>query len=81
MLHDRSNIMAENPNPGAEQAESAREKDSIDAVIEVYKRDVDRTLLRENLKLTVEKRLRKLQEFVRFSEEMRRAGAKQADKG
>ena len=32
-----------------------------DPVVEAYKRDVDRTLLRENLKLTPEERLLKLQ--------------------
>ncbi len=46
----------------------------MDPVIEVYKRDVDRTLLRENLKLTPEQRLRKLMELQRFAEELRRAG-------
>ena len=30
----------------------------IDPVIEVYKREIDRTPLRENLKLSVEDRLR-----------------------
>lgn len=35
-----------------------------DPVIEAYKKDIDRTLLRENLKLTVEQRLRKLQDFA-----------------
>jgi hypothetical protein len=45
-----------------------------DPVIEVYKRDVDRTLLRENLKLTVTQRLEKLMAVQRFAEEMRRAG-------
>jgi hypothetical protein len=34
-----------------------------DPVIEVYKKDIDRTLLRENLKLSVEQRLQKLQDF------------------
>jgi hypothetical protein len=33
--------------------------DYVDPVIEAYKKDVDRTLLRENLKLTVEQRIRK----------------------
>lgn len=45
-----------------------------DPVIDVYKRDVDRTLLRENLKLSVEERLRNLMRLQRFAEEMRRAG-------
>jgi hypothetical protein len=45
-----------------------------DPVIEEYKKHVDRTLLRENLKLTVEQRLRNLMELQRLSEELRRAG-------
>ncbi|HEX7185519.1 MAG TPA: hypothetical protein VF756_27090 [Thermoanaerobaculia bacterium] len=45
-----------------------------DPVIEAYKKDIDRTLLRENLKLTVEERLRNLMRLQRFAEEMRRAG-------
>lgn len=45
-----------------------------DPVIEAYKKDIDRTLLRENLKLTYEQRLLKLMELQRFAEELRRAG-------
>ena len=45
-----------------------------DQVIEAYKKDIDRTLLRENLKLTVEERLRNLMRLQRFAEEMRKAG-------
>jgi hypothetical protein len=45
-----------------------------DPVIEAYKGDVDRTLIRENLKLTVEERLRKLAALQRFAIELRRAG-------
>jgi len=47
-----------------------------DPVIEAYKKDIDRTLLRENLKLTVEQRLRALMELQKLSEELRRAGQK-----
>jgi hypothetical protein len=36
-----------------------------DPVIDVFKKDVDRTLLRENLRLTPEQRLRKLQSAPR----------------
>lgn len=43
-------------------------------MIEAYKKDVDRTLLRENLKLTVEERFLKLLELQRFAEEVGRAG-------
>jgi hypothetical protein len=45
-----------------------------DPVIEAYKKDVDRTLLRENLKLSVEERFEKHMQFQRFAEELRRAG-------
>ena len=40
-----------------------------DPVIEAYKRDADRTLLRQNLKLNVEERLRQLMELQKFAEE------------
>ena len=45
-----------------------------DPVIEAYKRDVDRTLIRENLRKTVTERLERLMELQRFAEELRRAG-------
>ncbi len=43
-------------------------------VIEVYKKDIDRSLLRENLKLTPEQRVLKLQDFVRFLVAVQQAG-------
>ena len=39
-----------------------------------FMRDVDRTLLRENLKLTPQQRLEKFSSFMRFIAELRRAG-------
>jgi hypothetical protein len=45
-----------------------------DPVIEAYKKDVDRSLLRENLKLTVEERLRQLMRLQRAAEELAEAG-------
>jgi len=53
-----------------------RESKAIDSdpVIEAYKKDVDRTLLRENLKMSVEDRLRQLMELQKFVEELQRAG-------
>lgn len=45
-----------------------------DPVVEVYKKDIDRTLLRENLKLSVEQRFEKHMQFQRFAEELRQAG-------
>ena len=49
-------------------------------VIEAYKKDVDRTLLRENLKLSVEQRLLKHMQFQQFAAELRRAGQKATDR-
>ncbi len=46
----------------------------IDPVIEAYKKDVDRTLIRENLKLTVEQRFEQLMDLQRFAEGLREAG-------
>jgi hypothetical protein len=45
-----------------------------DPVVEAYKKDIDRTLIRENLKLTVEERFQKATALLRFAEELRRAG-------
>lgn len=45
-----------------------------DPVIEAYKKDVDRTLLRANLRLTVEERIRRHQQLLEFAMELRRAG-------
>lgn len=47
---------------------------SPDPVIEAYKRDVDRTLIRENLRLTVEERFQKLMRLIEFAEELKKAG-------
>lgn len=47
-----------------------------DPVIEAYKKDVDRTLLRENLKLTPQERIEKLMAMQRFAAELERAGRK-----
>jgi hypothetical protein len=44
-----------------------------DPVIEAYKKDVDRTLIRENLKRTPDERLRRLEAFVRDMAELRAA--------
>ena len=47
---------------------------TIDPVIEVYKKDIDRTLLRENLNLTVEQRFRKFHDYMRFLDRVKLAG-------
>lgn len=45
-----------------------------DPVVEAYKPGVDRTLLRHNLRLTVEQRLEQLEQLVQDCAEIRRAG-------
>lgn len=44
-----------------------------DPVIEAYKKDIDRTLLVENLRVPVDERLRRLQDFVAGIEQMHAA--------
>ncbi len=46
----------------------------VDPVIETYKKGIDRTLLRENLRLSVSERIERLMELQRFAEEVGRAG-------
>jgi len=48
--------------------------DLYDPVIEMYKNDVDRTLLIKNLGLTPAQRAEKLVDFMGFLDEMRQAG-------
>lgn len=62
-------------------ADQSAETDWHDPVIEVYKKDVDRTLLRENLKLTVDERFRKFEQFMRYAFELKEAGRKARQRG
>jgi hypothetical protein len=50
--------------------------DLYDPVVEAYKKDVDETLLLENLKLTPNERSLKFQRNMRMLYELRRAGQK-----
>ncbi|MDX2152322.1 MAG: hypothetical protein SFV54_16410 [Bryobacteraceae bacterium] len=52
---------------------------SMDLVIEAYKKDVDVTLLDENLKRTAEERVLALQKFEEFREELRKSALKTRD--
>ena len=52
-----------------------------DPVIEAYKKDIDRTLIRENLRLTVEQRFKNLERLQEFAEEIRRAVKEQSHSG
>jgi hypothetical protein len=44
-----------------------------DPVIEAYKKDVDRTLIRENLKLTIDERVGRMINALRLAEALRRS--------
>ncbi|MBE7490347.1 MAG: hypothetical protein HS108_01080 [Planctomycetes bacterium] len=46
----------------------------MDDVIDAYKKDVDRTLLREYLKMTVEQRFERFLALMKFLEELSIAG-------
>ena len=48
----------------------------VDPVIEAYKKDIDRTLIRANLKLSVEQRFENLMHLQHFAAEMRQAMAR-----
>ena len=52
---------------------------SMDKVIEVYQRDVDLTLIDESLRRTPEERIRALQEFESFREQLHEAMEKRRD--
>ena len=45
----------------------------VDPVIELYKKDIDRTLIRRNLRLTVEERFENLMRLQEFARDLRNA--------
>ncbi|MCU0535988.1 MAG: hypothetical protein MUD14_19035 [Hydrococcus sp. Prado102] len=47
------------------------ERCSIDDIIDLYEKDVDETLIMENLKLTPEQRLKKMEDFINTMELLR----------
>jgi hypothetical protein len=59
---------------------SRDDPNSADPVIEVYKKHIDRTLIRQNLRLSVDQRFRQLMELQRFAEELKNAGQKARQK-
>ncbi len=48
----------------------------FDPVIEAYKKHIDVTLIRENLRLTVDQRFQQLMRLQQFAEDLHRAGRK-----
>jgi len=61
--------LREQPSPYGER--DLAPADAFDPLLEAFKRDVDRTLLRQNLKLTPEERSRKFQSFMKGVYELR----------
>jgi hypothetical protein len=59
---------------------SPDQTNTTDPVIEAYKKHIDRTLIRQNLRLTVDQRFRQLMELQRFAEELQNAGRKARQK-
>jgi hypothetical protein len=58
----------------AAPAHPRSEASEADPVVAAYLRDIDRTLIRQNLALTVERRLANLQALLAFADELQRAG-------
>ena len=56
--------------------QNAEKRSDLDPVIEAYKKHIDVTLIRENLRLTVDQRFQQLMKLQQFAEELRRAGRK-----
>ncbi len=45
-----------------------------DPVVEAYKKNLDRSLIRQNLQRSIQERLEALMELQRFAEELQRSG-------
>ena len=56
--------------------DEVRPRRDLDPVIEAYKKHIDVTLIRENLRLTVDQRFQQLMKLQQFAEDLRRAGRK-----
>ena len=52
-----------------------------DPMVEAYKKDVDRTLIRENLRKSIDERLTSLAELMEFGRELERAVLAKTKKG
>lgn len=52
------------------------EGSSLDEIVSLYKKDVDRTLLREALRMTVSERVAEMATLSRFADELSRSGRK-----
>ena len=77
-LHDLEPLQSYNALMAENHDDVSPGRSSIDDIIELYKKDVDRTLLREALRLTPTQRLQRLVELTRFTERLRQAEKKTA---
>jgi len=50
------------------------EPSAPDPVVEAYKKNLDRSLIRQNLQRSIQERLEALMELQRFAEELQRSG-------
>jgi asparagine synthetase B (glutamine-hydrolysing) len=76
-MREGMDLQASTADPGGfviPRLEELPPADLSDPVLDAYRKDVDRTLLREVLALTVDERLRKLQDFVAFLAGVRSSG-------
>ncbi len=56
------------------QSDERHAQDYLDPVIEAYKSGIDRTLIRQNLRLSVDERFEQLMSLQQLAEELRAAG-------
>jgi hypothetical protein len=73
-LHDRPGEFADFLETSSRELPELPPPDVDDPVINAYKKDVDRTLLIENLRLTSDQRSQKFQMFMEGVYEVRHAG-------
>jgi len=62
--------------PAMKHVDRVERGTDLDPVIEAYKKYVDVTLIRENLRLTVDQRFQQLMKLQQFAEDLRHAGRK-----
>ena len=59
-----------------DSAQEIERVSDLDPLIEAYKKDIDITLIRENLRLTVDQRFQQLMKLQQFAQDLHRAGRK-----
>ena len=80
VLGEVNRVLATSADLNMKDSDQAESKSDTDPVIEAYKEHIDRTLIRENLRLTVDQRFQQLMRLQRFAEELQNAGRKARQK-